>query len=762
MAEGTGSRHHSRLKLAEYNESLETGNRMENELSELSGTVENIIFRNQNNGWTVMELESGGELITVVGESFEITEGDELRVLGEWGSHPSYGRQFRAQSFERKLPATASAILKYLSSGAVKGIGPATAKRILDIYGEESLEIIESSPEKLTQIKGISPKKATEISESYKEQFGIRNCMIFLQQYGVTPSEAIRLWKRFGQQCTDLIQKDPYILCDAGVRISFERADAMAAAMGLPHNSGCRVRAGIGHVLRHNLFSGGHTYIPMDKLVPTAAQMLGEERKTIEEALESMASDQNVEIADFGGRQAVFLPEAYRAESYIAGRLSLMTAMTPDSMGDNSIRIAEAEREYGIKYAQKQRGAIETACSKRVMVLTGGPGTGKTTTINAIIRIFEGMGLKVALAAPTGRAAKRMSEVSGKEAKTIHRLLEMEYTDDGTPRFSRNEKNQLDCDALIVDELSMVDVMLLESLLRAMKLTCRIVMVGDADQLPPVGSGNALRDMIESHIVPVVELDEIFRQASLSLIVTNAHKIVRGTMPDLSKRDGDFFFMRRYTAPQVTETVTALVKSRLPGAYGYSPLWDIQVLVPGRKGELGANELNQALQQALNPPRDGVPERKYGVRVFRQGDKVMQIKNNYDIVWVKENGEHGTGIFNGDVGCLETLDRRTGMMKIRFEDRVAEYPPDGADEIDLAYAVTVHKSQGSEFRAVVLPLFSGTPLLLYRNLLYTAVTRARELAILVGRPEVVETMVNNDKKTKRYTGLCHLLEGLKE
>lgn len=730
---------------------------MEQELVTLSGTVDNIVFQNKNNGWTVFELDNGDELITAVGTLADVAPGDSLKIMGEWVNHPAYGRQFKVQLFEKSLPATQEAILKYLSSGSVKGIGPATAKRIIDVFGADTLDIIEKDPQQLTGVRGISPNKAAAISESYKQQFGIRSCMLFLQQYGVTSAEAVRIWKKFGQKAIDEVKKNPFVLCDNGLWISFERADYIASSMGIESDNGYRIRAGILHILRHNLYSSGHTYIPAEKLVPTTAKMLKVSDDETEEALEELLEEHLLDEAEVAGRDAIFMPEAFEAETYAAGRLKLMMKLTPPEIGDCRRRISDAENNFNIKYAEKQKLAIETACSRGVMILTGGPGTGKTTAINAIISIFEGMGLKVALAAPTGRAAKRMSEITGIEAKTIHRLLEMEYTQDDEPKFARNEKNQLDCDALIVDELSMVDVMLLESLLRALRLTCRLVMVGDADQLPPVGAGNALRDMIDSGALPVVTLDEIFRQAAQSLIITNAHKIVRGEEPDLSRRDGDFFFMPRYTAAQVKSSVTELVNKRLPEAYGYSPLWDIQVLVPGRKGELGANELNTVLQQALNPPDKDKPERQFGSRIFRQGDKVMQIKNNYNIVWKKANGEQGTGVFNGDVGVLESLDRRSGVMRIRFDDRYADFAPENINEIDLAYAVTVHKSQGSEFRAVILPLFSGAPQLFYRNLFYTAVTRAKELVIIIGKAEAVERMVSSDRKTKRYTGLCEFL-----
>ena len=727
------------------------------ELINLKGVVESVVYRNEANGWTVLEMNCDDELTVVVGTVFQIQPGEELKVMGQWVNHPNYGRQFKAQTFERALPATTADILKYLSSGAVKGIGAATAEKIVERFGGDTLDVLENEPEKLAEIKGISMKKAENMSLDFRQQFGVRSLMLFLQQYGVTSAESMRIWKRWGANALDLIKKNPYSLCGAGLWISFERADKIAAEMGYEKDDMFRVRAGVFHVLRHNLFNGGHTYIPNDKLVATSADLLQVPRELAENAVSELDAEKELVQENIHGREVVFLPDSYRAETYAAGRLTLMMSFVPPELGDCSLRISEAEEYLHIQYAKKQRLAITTACQKGLMILTGGPGTGKTTTLNAIIHIYEGMGLKVALAAPTGRAAKRMAEVTGRDAKTLHRLLEMEYTTEDLPRFARNEKNLLDMDALIVDELSMVDIMLLESLLRAMRLGCRLVMVGDADQLPPVGAGNALRDMIDSGVVPTVELDEIFRQATQSLIVMNAHKIVRGEQPELEVRDRDFFFMRRFTQAQVASTVTDLIKDRLPAAYGFSPLWDIQVLVPGRKGELGANELNAMLQKAVNPPVPGRAERQAGIFVMREGDKVMQIKNNYDIAWERDNGETGAGIFNGDVGLLEAVDERTGSLRVRFDDRCAVYGPENIDELELAYAITVHKSQGSEFRAVIMPLFSGAPQLFYRNLLYTAVTRAKELVIIVGREDAVARMVENDKKTKRYTGLCEFL-----
>ncbi|MFT9076725.1 ATP-dependent RecD-like DNA helicase [Ethanoligenens sp.] len=724
----------------------------------LRGTVESVVFRNRENGWTVFEMACGETLCTVVGHVFEVAEGETLTVKGEWGKHPSYGKQFKAESFEREMPATSAAMLRYLSSGAVRGIGPAIAKRMVDVFGVETLDILENTPERLTQVKGISEKKALEMSDAYKSQFGVRTCMLFLQQYGVTAAQSIRVWKRFGANAVEIVKRNPYVLCESGLYIGFERADDIAMQMGVDKGDAFRIHAGIAHILRHNLYAGGHTYIPLEKLAHLAQTLLGVTVETAAASIEDMVNAEEAVDEEINGRRVLFLPESHRAETYIAGRLLLMHSIKLPEMGDCETRIHEVETRLGIAYAKKQREAIETAYRHNVMILTGGPGTGKTTTLNAIIHIYEGMGLKVALAAPTGRAAKRMADVSQREAKTIHRLLEMSFENDDTARFMRNEKNPLDCDAVIVDELSMVDVMLLESLLCALKLSCRLVMVGDADQLPPVGAGNALRDMIDSGKVPTVVLDEIFRQAAKSLIVTNAHRIVRGQMPEMTRHDGDFFFMPRYTAAQVSATVVELMHERLPAAYGYSPLWDMQVLTPGRKGELGSNAFNKLLQDVLNPADHGKAERPAAFGVLREGDKVMQIKNNYDLAWQRDNGEQGAGVFNGDVGQLERVDRRTGALRVRYDDRIAEYSPDHIEELELAYAVTVHKSQGSEFKAVVLPLFSGAPMLFYRNLLYTAVTRAKEITVLVGRKETVEQMVQNDRRSKRYTGLCAFLQ----
>ena len=522
---------------------------MEN-LETLHGSVESIVFRNRVNGYTVFEIDCGKTLETIVGIFPDLAEGEVLTIRGEWSEHPSYGRQFKATDFEQEMPATAEAMLRYLSSGTIKGIGPVIAKRIIDVFGESTLEILENNPKRLAEVKGISPKKASELSEAYKNQFGVRTCMLFLQQYGLNSAQSLRVWKCFGSSAIEQIKENPYLLCESGLWIGFDLADKIAKNMGIKSDDAFRIRAGITHILRHNLYSGGHTYIPFDKLTALSKNLLKVSTDEVEIQIDSMTETEDLVAEEFNDRRVLFLPEPYRAETYIAGRLLLMGDIHRQDTQKINHLIKETETKLGITYAEKQCEAIRLACQSHAMILTGGPGTGKTTTLNAMIHIFETMGLKIALAAPTGRAAKRMTEISGHEAKTIHRLLEISFGDEDNARFARNEKNPLDCDVLIVDELSMMDVLLFESLLRALKMGCRLIMMGDADQLPPVGPGNALRDIIASRTIPSVVLDEIFRQAGQSLIITNAHRIVHGEMPILSHRDGDFFFLPRQLLPR--------------------------------------------------------------------------------------------------------------------------------------------------------------------------------------------------------------------
>ena len=727
----------------------------EREWQSLEGTVEHIVFRNSENGWTVMDLDIGEELMKVVGVFPAVSAGEYLKLRGEYVEHRQFGRQFRAEYCERFLPTDTASILRYLSSGAVKGIGPTTAVRIVTKFGNESLDILENHPERLAEIKGISRDKAKKMGESFAEQFGLREVMVAFAQYQLTPSEAIRCWKRFGNRAVDTIRENPYALCDAGVRISFERIDQICTAQGRPFDDEERLQAGLLYVLRHNT-GNGHTCLPQDKLLPTASGLLGVELPALEHALEQMLCTAKVKEETIRGRTFIFLPSLYRSERYIATRLHEMQAQTYPAVNVESL-LVETEKQQRILYQTEQRRAIETAVKQGMLILTGGPGTGKTTALRAIISILEHLGEQVVVTAPTGRAAQRIAELTGREAKTLHRLLEAQFDDQEETQFARHEKNPLEADAVLVDEVSMVDVHMFESLLRAMKDGSRLILVGDTDQLPPVGCGCVLQDLIACGKIPTVQLTEVFRQAKESQIVTNAHRIVSGEMPILTEKQGDFFFMPRYTAEQVADTILDLCERRLPVKYDMTVFDGIQLLCPGRKGALGVRQLNIQLQQRLNPPDDQKAEMEIEGITFRVGDKVMHNKNNYDIGWNRDNGEFGNGVFNGDIGRLIAVDPRNETLSVRYDDRVAVYSKEDAHDLELAYAVTVHKSQGSEFETVIMPLFYNQPQLCYRNLLYTGVTRAKKLLIIVGSAQTVEEMVQNDKKTLRYSGLEHFM-----
>lgn len=728
----------------------------ENELIHIEGTVETVLFCNEQNGYIVLDLDTGGDYVTVVGELGTIEEGEELRLTGKYVTHPKFGAQFRAEACERKLPATETAILKYLSSGVIKGIGPTLAKRMVEEFGDKTLEVIENTPEDLIKVKGMSAKKADEISQEFRRIFGIRALMIFLAGYGVSPSVAVSAWKRWGQFAVEQIKANPYILCSQGIELEFSKAEEMAAKLEIPKDSPGRIRAGICYILTHNAFNG-HTCLPEDRLKETAVKLLDVGEEVFDDNLSAACDDDELCVYDKDGRSFVFLQDFFRAEQYISTRLSVMNDCFKDTGTDYSKLIDIEEKTKIITYADKQREAISLALSKGFLILTGGPGTGKTTTLKAIISLYEQRGMKVMITAPTGRAAKRIADLTGYPAKTIHRLLEVMYDKSGQLKFKHNEQDPVSCDVMIIDEMSMVDTLLFESLLRALKLSCRLIMVGDSDQLPSVGAGNILKDMIDSGRLTVVALNEIFRQAQQSCIITNAHKIVNGEEPDLSRKDSDFFFMQRLDAEGAAVTVTELCSRRLPDAYGYSPLDDIQVLCPSRKGILGSVEMNKMLQRVLNPPKKELSEVKGILFTFRDGDKVMQTKNNYDIVW-KKDGENGTGIFNGDIGIIVKVKRGEGTVVIDFEGRIAEYSLEMLEQLELAYAITVHKSQGSEFTAVIIPLLGGFDKLYYRNLLYTAVTRAKKMLIIVGSKSIVEKMVHNDRRTLRYTCLRHMIE----
>ncbi|MDR2908378.1 MAG: ATP-dependent RecD-like DNA helicase [Oscillospiraceae bacterium] len=729
----------------------------------LSGTVEAIVYQNADSGYVVMELDTGATLETVVGEIPGVTAGEELSVTGRYSTHPTYGQQFRAEVCERHMPATSTAILKYLSSGIIKGIGPALARRIVDRFGDGTLEVIEKDHEKLSEVRGLSQAKAADIFDQYRRIFGLRSVMLYLAKFGVDSSSSIRIWKLWGALTKDMVESNPYLLMNEPVELAFETADVIATSLGFSPEDPRRLRAGLSRVLTHNL-RNGHTCLPRNRLLATAAEMLdvaGEE-ELLENALEEASRDCEIVSDTFDGREFIYLARLYEAETFIAGRIALLLCATPPGEApDFSKEIEGLQKSLGIEYDPLQKRAVAMALSSRIFILTGGPGTGKTTALNAILTLLEGRGEKVALAAPTGRAAKRISEVTGREASTVHRLLEVDFRDPDTGRhkFKRDEANPLRVNAIILDEVSMVDTPLMQSLLKAMRMSCRLILVGDPNQLPSVGPGNLLRDLIESDVIPTLHLSRIFRQAELSAIVTGAHAIVAGETPPLNLRDSDFFFLEQSGSYQDTlSTVADLCLRRLPAAYGYDPVTDIQVIAPSRVGALGTVELNRALQQALNPKDAMKAQFLFGSVTFREGDKVMQVKNNYDIPWRRDNGENGAGVFNGDIGLVEMIDRPSQTILVRFDDRVAQYSIDMADEIEHAYAVTVHKSQGSEFEAVIIPLMSYHDKLYYRNILYTGVTRAKKLLIILGRPDTVRRMVDNDRKVLRYTRLKDLLE----
>ena len=726
----------------------------------LEGGVETVIFHSEQTGFTVLELSADGELVTVVGEFVGIAVGETLIVEGVYATHPKYGLQLKADKYERLLPATAAAIASYLSSGAIKGIGPKTAGRLVARFGDETLTVIEQNPARLTEVSGISPKKAEQISNEYRKLFGIRTVMLYLAKIGVPAPFAIKAWKKFGPQAQEIVSQNPYVLCCEEIGVPFETADAAADAAGLAPDSFERIAAGILHVLRHNSMNNGHTCLPEPKLLETAARLVQTDSYHAADVLEELVARGELVRLDVKGEPFLYVPRYYEAECYIASKLALMRDQRGEGLTpDLEAAISALEQKQGITYAALQREAIVTAVTSPLMILTGGPGTGKTTAISAIIRLLGQMGEKVALAAPTGRAAKRMTELTGVEARTVHRLLEVDFDDgSGVTKFKRGEKNPLPCEAVIIDETSMMDTLLFESLLRAVKFSCRLILVGDPDQLPSVGAGNILSDLIASGKLPVVHLSEIFRQAAKSLIVTNAHAIVSWEDPRLDARDNDFFFLPEQQSARICATAADLCARRLPKSYGFSPMWDIQVIAPTRVGAAGTGELNRVLQQALNPPDERKKEFSSGPQTLREGDKVMQVKNNYDLLWEKEDGEEGLGIFNGDIGVIELINRPSSSIIVRFDEgRRAEYSFDMAGELELAYAITVHKSQGNEYDAVILPLAEGRSRMYYRSLLYTAVTRAKKLLIILGSASAVRTMVQSHKRTRRYANLRFLL-----
>lgn len=733
---------------------METANT--NEKKEISGIIEKITYKNQQNGYTVCTVRVGREHITVVGILPFITIGDNVKFTGNYTIHALYGEQFAADYYETVAPKTVAAILRYLSSGIIKGVGPATAERIVEKFGSDSLDIIQNTPEDLAAIKGISREKALNISEEYKKQFGIRDLMLMLNPYQISMEKCISIYQKLGAKSVEKIKENPYILCTDDIDLSFERVESIAQDLGIDVDNEMRLAAGIEYVLRKNLLNG-HTCLPRKKLVPVAAALLESDEARIEYICDKMIENLLIRCKTVFDSDFIMLPEYYNAEEYIAARLFAARKYINQSDVVDELEIDYVENKLGIKFEELQRESIRKAFANGIFVLTGGPGTGKTTTLNAIIDLFEQRNVVIQLAAPTGRAAKRMTELTGREAKTLHRLLEVEWTSENRQSFARNEKNPLECDVIIVDEASMLDSLLFESLLHALKISTRIILVGDTDQLPSVSAGNVLNDILSSDIYSSVALKKVFRQAMQSTIISNAHAIINGEASDLSNKSSDFFVMHREYAVDVCNTVLELCENRLPDAYGLNPFTDIQILCPSRKAQTGTSNLNNLLQATLNPKKDNQPQLAYKGVYFRTGDKVMQIKNNYDLQWQKDNGDIGYGVFNGDVGYITLIDIKSGIVKVKFDDRTATYFVENISELELAYAVTVHKSQGSEFDCVILPLFDIPSQLLYRNLLYTAITRAKKLLIIVGSETIYYKMAANDRKTLRYTLLKDFL-----
>lgn len=723
---------------------------------ELSGSVEDVIYKNADNGYTVINLGCDEGLIAVVGNLGDVNEGERLSLRGGWITSPKYGRQFKAAMCERSMPETESEISAYLGSGVIKGLGPAIAKKIVKQFGTEALDIIDNDCMQLTVIKGITSDKALYISNEYHKITGVNEVIKFLGEYNFGPAHAISVWSAFEHDSIKQIKTNPYILCTSGIDIDFRSVDRMAADLGFDAENSDRVRAGIVYVLHENA-NAGHTCLPTEKLRESVCDNLGIERRQFESCLDDCEEKDWVVRITLGNREFVYLPEYYLAETYIAKKLAFMLRTSAQYEKDYSDEIRGVEFSENIQYEDLQRAAISACLTGSVFILTGGPGTGKTTTLNGVIKILKAQKKRILLCAPTGRAAKRMSDLTGEPARTIHRLLEVDFTAKGELKFKRNETNPLPADVVIADEMSMVDALLMCSLVRAIKPTSKFIMVGDSNQLPSVGAGNVLKDLIASHYIPSVELKEIFRQAAQSLIVTNAHRIVNGEFPVLDDRQNDFFFMNKSLESDIAELVIQLAKQRLPDTYGFSPIDDIQVLCPTKMGMAGTKELNKQLQSALNPPSQNKAELKFFDVIFRTGDKVMQTKNDYDVLWTKNN-EKGSGIFNGDIGIIRSVDRFSQNVTIDFEGRVAIYTSEMLRRLEHAYAITIHKSQGSEYDAVIIPITAFTHNLLYRNLLYTGVTRAKKMIIVIGTRELVKTMVDNNRKMLRYSLLRPLLE----
>lgn len=731
-------------------------------MEKLAGYVEHIIYRNADNGYTVLNLVSGEEEITCVGIFSAIAEGENIEASGDYTDHPTYGKQFKVESFEEKAPEDEEAIERYLGSGAIRGIGLALAARIVRRFKADTFRIIEEEPERLAEVKGISERKAMEIADQVNEKRDLRQAMIFLQQYGITMNLAVKVYQQYGQEVYGIIRENPYRLADDIEGVGFRTADEIAVRVGTRMDSDFRIRSGILYVLLQ-ASTEGHTYLPEEELTRRTGQLLEVGEEQIEKQYMDLAIERKIIMKQGENQTQIYAASFYYMEANTATMLKQLNVSYDVPDLEIEERVRRIEKQTGMELDEHQMTAVKEAVRNGLLIITGGPGTGKTTTINTIIKYFEMEGLDIFLAAPTGRAAKRMSETTGFEARTIHRMLELNGGVDGAAGFERNEQNPLETDVVIIDEMSMVDISLMHALLKAVAVGTRLILVGDVNQLPSVGPGSVLRDIIRSHECNVVMLTKIFRQASTSDIIVNAHKINQGEEVTLDNKSMDFFFLKRYDADVIISVVLQLIKQKLPKFVDATP-YDIQVLTPMRKGLLGVERLNGILQRYLNPPSPQKREKEHGDILFREGDKIMQTRNNYQLEWEIRTKyglsvDKGTGVFNGDMGIVREINDFAETMTVEFDEgRMVEYPYKLLDELELAYAITIHKSQGSEYPAVVIPLLSGPSMLMNRNLLYTAVTRARKCVTLVGNEVTFAQMVQNTSQQKRYSGLCDRLK----
>jgi len=727
-------------------------------MPEIQGTIEDIVFQNEENGFMIAHMNDKKEKTTVVGIVPYISEGQNLKLTGEWVTHPQFGKQFKITHCEEVMPSSIAGIEKYLASGVIQGIGPVTAKKIVKHFGENTMNVLDNEIQRLKEIDGVGEKKIKLILESYSKQREVKNIMIFLQTYGVTPNQCVKIYKKYGGDSIKVVQDNPYVLTETISGVGFKIADKIARSLGIDKESPFRIQSGINYVV-NEFCAMGNTYMPLEKLQKEAKNILEVSEKEIENNIfdNVVAGKLKIEIID--EQKCVFTMPFYYCELSITKKIITLSVASYDALEiDIDEEIEKFEKEKNIKFATSQKAAICGAVENGMEVITGGPGTGKTTIINCIIELFEKAGMKVYMAAPTGRAAKRMTEATGREAKTIHRLLELGMGGDDGSQFFKGEEAPLDCDVIIIDEASMIDIMLMNSLLKAISIGTRLIIVGDVDQLPSVGPGNVLRDVIDSKCVKIVKLKEIFRQARESMIIVNAHKINNGEMPILNKKDKDFYFIENNEPDKILNSIINLINTRLPK---FNKEWDkmknIQILSPMRKGILGIENLNEKLQEILNPKSVHKKEKEYRNTIFRVGDKVMQIKNNYSMKWNKINAKHsedGIGIFNGDVGYVEDIDEdNENVIVVYDDDKRVEYEGICLDELTLAYAITIHKSQGSEFEVVIMPMFMGPPLLMNRNLLYTGITRAKNMVVLVGKTKAINFMKDNNRSFERYSAL---------